>query len=409
MTVSKNNSLMSKIPLTFDSIGTEEKSAAIEVLNSGRYTMGEKVTAFEGVFADYVGAKNCVMVNSGSSANLLLASSLIHGIAKDNFLVPGDEVLLPALLWPTTLWPIKQLGLTPVFVDVCPETLAIDPAAVEHKITARTKALFLIHVMGIPANMDKILSLVDNYKLILLEDCCESLGATFKGKHVGNFGLGGTFSFFFSHHISTMEGGAIVTNCDRTADDLRSMRAHGWVRDRKDNQDLLDSNYDENIDPRWLFVLPGFNLRPTEVQAAIGIEQVKRLPKFVAKRRALVEKVGQEIEEDKNIILVGGDLQADIHHSSWMNIPFKLDPNSNLSKIDTLKVFEKYGFETRPVIAGNFFMHPAGQSLNVQTQFPITDEIHRRGFLIGAFVEDHELFLNRLRLVRKELCNLKNS
>ena len=142
MTVSKNNVMMSKIPLTFDSIGTEEKLAAIEVLNSGRYTMGEKVSSFEKNFAEYVGAKNCVMVNSGSSANLLLASSLIHGIAKDNLLVPGDEVLLPALLWPTTLWPIKQLGLTPVFVDICPETLALDPAMVENKITPRTKAIF---------------------------------------------------------------------------------------------------------------------------------------------------------------------------------------------------------------------------------------------------------------------------
>ena len=145
------------------------------------------------------------------------------------------------------------------------------------------------------------------------------------------------------------------------------------------------------------------------MQAAIGIEQVKRLPKFVTKRRALVEKVRQEIEGDKNISLVGGDLQTDVHHSSWMNIPLRLVPNSNLSKSDILKVFEDYGFETRPVIAGNFFMHPAGQSLNIQTEFTITDEIHRRGFLIGAFIEDHELFLDRLRLVRKELCNLKGS
>lgn len=406
MTISKNSYNHTKIPLTFDTIGKKEKEAAIDILNSGHYTMGKVVKEFEANFADYVGAKHCIMVNSGSSANLLLVSSLLHGVGKANPLKPGDEVLVPSLLWPTTLWPITQLGLTPIFVDICPSTLSLNTEDAALKITPKTKAMFIIHVLGIPANLEKIQHFAEQHGLELIEDCCESLGARYRGKHVGNFGKGGTFSFFFSHHISTMEGGAVITNCDDTANDLRSMRAHGWIRDRTDFDEISRSNKDQNVDPRWMFVLPGFNVRPTEVQGAIGLKQIERLPHFISKRKALVNEIKRELENDVNLELIGAELPIDQYDMSWMNVPLRVRDEAGIAKGQIVSIFENFGFETRPVIAGDFFAHPASQQFNKKNISINTQEIHKNGFLIGAFTENHEIFISRLKMVKAQLSRI---
>ncbi len=261
--------------LAADTLSGEEISAAKAVLDSGRLTMGDRVRAFEEQFAVAVGARHAVMVNSGSSANLLIVDGLLRRTAGEAPLRAGDEVLVPALSWPTTVWPIVQLGLVPVFVDIDPTTLAIDLESARQAIGPRTKAMFLIHVLGRAAGMGEYQRFCARHGLRLIEDVCESLGAHSEGRHVGTFGDAGSFSFYFSHHISTIEGGMVVTNDAELCDDLRSLRAHGWVRDRTDKARWKESS--PGIDERFLFIAPGYNVRPTEIQGAIGSAQLRRL------------------------------------------------------------------------------------------------------------------------------------
>ena len=409
MTKSKKHFDDTRVPLTFDSIGAEEKQAAKNVLDSGFYTMGKEVRAFEEKFAEYTGAKHCVMVNSGSSANLLLVASYLHGLNRDGLLSPGDEVLVPALLWPTTLWPIVQLGLTPVLVDVNPETMSINVNDVRSKLTDKTKAIFLIHVLGIPANMDELMRLIEEHNLILIEDCCESLGARFKGKHVGTFGEGGTFSFFFSHHISTMEGGAIITNCEKHANDLRSMRAHGWIRDRSDSDQIKLANADANIDDRWLFVLPGFNLRPTEIQGAIGQVQISKIGQFITDRKFIADQVVTRLLDVDCLEVIGYGLSRELFDCSWMNIPIQVNPNGPVSKKQVVQIFEEVGFETRPIIAGNFCLHPVGELLKSDHNFPHTQYLHDQGFMISAFTDNADNYSSRLDEVKEKICLITKS
>ncbi len=186
---------------------------------------------------------------------------------------PGDEVITPAVTWATTVWPIANLGLTPVPVDVGPETFTIDPAQVEAAITPKTRAILLVHLLGRPCDMEAITAIARRHDLVVIEDCCEAHGASYRGKKVGSFGLAGTYSFYFSHHISTIEGGMIVTDDDELAQLPRSLRAFGWTRDWDNGVAPNDSDFD----PRFLFVNVGFNLRPTEIQGAFGIHQLGRL------------------------------------------------------------------------------------------------------------------------------------
>ncbi|MCE2517214.1 MAG: DegT/DnrJ/EryC1/StrS family aminotransferase, partial [Alphaproteobacteria bacterium] len=191
-----------------------------------------------------------------------------------------------------------------------------------------------------------------------------SLGARFKGKHVGTFGGGGTFSFFFSHHISTMEGGAIITNCEKHANDLRSMRAHGWIRDRSDRDQIKHLNADANIDDRWLFVLPGFNLRPTEIQGAIGQVQLSRIDGYIKDRKGIANHVASVFSDINDLKVIGHELSGEAFDCSWMNIPIEIRPEASANKQQIVQIFEDAGFETRPIIAGNFCLHPVGELLN---------------------------------------------
>ena len=207
--------------LAADTFGSEELHAGKAVLDSGRLTMGERVRAFEQEFADWTGSRHAVMVNSGSSANLLMVDAMLR--RTEGGAPPwrrGDEILVPALAWPTTVWPLVQLGLVPVFVDVDARTLAIDLSSAESVLSSRTRGMFLIHVLGQMAQMNDILRFCREHGLELLEDSCESLGAHFDGRHAGTFGTMSSFSFYFSHHISSIEGG-MVTTADRAIADER--------------------------------------------------------------------------------------------------------------------------------------------------------------------------------------------
>ena len=380
------------IPLTFDSFALEEKKAVNEVMQSGFYSMGQNVALFEKKLAKWLGVKNAIMVNSGSSANLLLVYSLLYSYKSRSLLQPGDEVLVPALLWPTTIWPIMQFGLKPILVDIDNETLAINLNDAAKKITKKTKAIFLIHVLGYAADMKAVNQFVKKNKLLLLEDCCESFGSFYNKKSVGTFGLGGTFSHFFSHHLTTIEGGSIITNDDDIANDIRSFRAHGWIRDRSDKDLIIKKDKQSKLDPRWHFILPGFNLRPSEIQGALGLVQLKKANQFLRLRENFLSILEGHVNKISWMDIIGAkqirkSSKLNRRHS-WMNVPFILHDDSPLSVRELTQIFEKYSIETRPIITGNFLYHPASKYLKVKnTNFPNTDRVHNQGFMIGSFVE----------------------
>jgi CDP-6-deoxy-D-xylo-4-hexulose-3-dehydrase len=398
-------------PLAADTIGEAEISAAKEVLDSGRLTMGGKVLEFERSFARWVGAEHAVMVNSGSSANLLIADSISRNSSDDRHLVPGDEVIVPALAWPTTVWPLSQAGLIPVFVDVDPETLAIDLGHAEAAIGPRTRAMFLIHPLGQAADLKRYASFCEDAGLELIEDCCESLGAFSGRHHVGTAGLAGSFSFYFSHHLTTIEGGMVVTNDARRADDLRGLRAHGWVRDRSDRKKW--SSEFPDIDERFLFATLGYNLRPTEIQAAIGLVQLGRLDEMLAAREALATRVSEWLAESAPWLeLVGSNHPREAppdraaRRHSWMTLPMRIAGHAPMSMRAVMNRFEMHGVETRPIIAGNLARHPATQTIahRVGGDLSVADQLLRDGLMIGCHPVIDEGRLSTLHMAVSSLA-----
>jgi CDP-6-deoxy-D-xylo-4-hexulose-3-dehydrase len=379
--------------LAADTFGEEEIEAARSVLASGRLTMGEEVRAFERELAEWTGARYALMVNSGSSANLLMVDAMLRRVDHQAPWQRGDEVLVPALAWPTTVWPLCQLGLVPVFVDVDPATLALDLQSAEEAISPRTRGMFLIHVLGQAPDLARIQAFCARHALELLEDACESLGAHFAGKHVGNFASMGSFSSYFSHHISTIEGGAIITSDPALHDDLKSLRAHGWVRDRSDKSRWVEAHPD--IDPRFLFITGGYNVRPMEIQGAIGRVQLAKLDRMLDARERLAREVHAILGRSAPWLeLIGAsrlsaegppaDRRARAH--SWMTLPMRVSPGAPLRASAVKAHLEKMGVETRPVIAGNLARHPGIAQFETRSAPSLrrADELLSSAFMIGC-------------------------
>lgn len=380
---------MEKYSLAKDSFDQQEIDAVVNVMKSGKYTMGEQVSLFERELAEWMGAKHALMVNSGSSANLLMVEALLRRSLSEGVLKAGDEVLVPALSWPTTVWPLLQLGLVPVFTDVDPTTLAIDLKSAERSLSPKTKGMFLIHVLGLAADMKAYQAFCKKNGITLIEDCCESFGAFFEGQHVGLFGMAGSMSHFFSHHLTTMEGGTIITNDTALFDDLKSFRAHGWIRDRSDKEAWV-KKYPQ-LDSRFMFITSGYNVRPMELQAAVGRVQLKKIDQFLQDRDVLAATVA-EICKNKSpqLRLIGSEFISDkkdrkSRRHSWMNLPFVIQ-NSNLDRKKVMAHLESLGVETRPIIAGNLSRHPACEKLNTVTRdsLGVCDQILEKGFMIGC-------------------------
>lgn len=374
-----------RLPLTANLLGEEEISAAKAALDSGFLTMGRLCEQFEREFARYNGAEHAVMVNSGSSANLLalfaLANPLLALAGKRRRIGAGDEVIVPALSWSTSIWPVLQVGATPVFVDCDPETLQLTPEAIRAAITPKTAAIVVVHVLGGACNIADIAALAVEHDLWLIEDTCESLGVLWDGRKAGTFGDLGTFSFYFSHHITTIEGGMVVTDNGQLADLLRSMRSHGWVRGMGNAADIERQNPD--IDPRFLFVTTGFNLRPTEINAAIGLEQLKRLEGFNARRRKIAERFDRGFAG----LHQSGELQLVRSDPRCQPAPFGYPvlcktPESRRAFRQHL---EAAGVETRPIICGNMVRQPAFKHLphRVSGRLDGADRVMDRGIYWG--------------------------
>ena len=305
----------------------EELLAVVDVLLDDRVTMGPRVALFEEGFSTYLSASFSIMVNSGSSANWLAFSTLAYP-GTDNHLQVGDEVIIPAVAWSTSLFPIVQAGCVPVIVDVDPNTLNVDPRQIEEAITPKTRALMLVHLLGNPCDMTRLMEIARQNKLWVVEDCCESHGASIDGRKVGTFGDLSTFSFFFSHHMTTFEGGAVCgLDNERWRDLLISMRAHGWIRGRSDHA-IWEKDYPD-IDPRWLFVAPGSNLRATEINAAVGLIQLSRLPGFIEQRCRIRETLLSRLKPYEEFFIFQTALPGHLHTAFGLSLiirqgaPFK--------------------------------------------------------------------------------------
>lgn len=375
---------MNKYSLASDSWGWSEKLAILKVMVSGRYTMGERVRKFEDEFAQKFGVRNAIMVNSGSSANLVLISALVQGPFD---LRPGDEVIVPAVSWSTTYFPLTQMGLIPVFVDI-DENFNIDVTAVRKAITSRTKAIFAVNLLGMPAHLNILRDLCQTHKMILIEDNCESYGAALNGQYAGTYGLGGTFSFFFSHHLQTMEGGMIVTNDDVLADYMRAIRAHGWVRDLR--TDVLYKKSGDPFEDSFKFVVPGYCVRPLEMSGAIGSVQLKKMDKFIQYRRENAEVFNKEF--------AGFNRQKEWFgaHSSWFGFGIVLPEGKRKNVIAALKA---ENIETRPIVTGNFLNQPVIHKMSHKVVGSLTqaENLDKNGFFLG---NDHRDLANNIRRAR---------
>ena len=268
-----------KWPLINDNITKEDRKVLSDfILDNRRLTNGERVKEFESIWSKWLGVKHSVMVNSGNSGNFL-------SIALVKELYGIGEVIVPPLGWVSDISSVVQLGMTPVFVDISMDNLSITAENIEKAITPQTKAIVLVHCLGFNAINEKILEISKKYNLVLIEDCCEAHGATFKGQRVGSFGDISIFSFYFGHHITTIEGGMVCVNDDNANDIVRLFRSHGMTRESSQElQDNFTHDYPE-LNPLFTFAVAGFNMRSTEINAVLGIEQMNRIDSNVDKRR----------------------------------------------------------------------------------------------------------------------------
>jgi len=335
-------------PLTHDNWDEREIEALNKVIESRQFTMGPKVRQFEDEMAKFHNVNHAVMVNSGSSANLLMIAALRFS----GDLVEGDQVIVPAVSWSTTYFPLVQYGLVPVFCDV--DTFGnINVDNVGNLISENTKAIFAVNLLGFPAQLQDLHKICVNNNLILLEDNCESFGAKtyFYGSKVytGSVGRMSSLSFFFSHHLSTMEGGMILTNDEYLADVLRSLRAHGWTRDLR-GTDLYHPTgipFEDN----FKFVTPGYCVRPLEFSAAVGLVQ---LEKWEDERKARLKNAKLFTELFGNLENCTVPLYDE--DSTWFGLPMLLKNGKIRRKV--IMACEWKGIDTRPIVAGNFVNQP---------------------------------------------------
>lgn len=377
-------------PLTVPTYGRDEISAALACLTNYRTSMGALTREFEKQFAEYVGCHDALMVNSGSSADLLLAFHLANPLNPR--LHAGDEVLVPAVTWPTQIWSPLMAGLKVTLVDVDPQTLNVDFDDMRRRLTSNTKCVFAVHLMGNPIDMHQMKQFCDEHDLLLIEDCCESLGAKFDGQHVGNFGLGGSFSFFFSHHMTTMEGGMVTCHNEEDADAYRVLRAHGWSRGL---QSASQGTAGKAVDERYRFINWGFNVRPTELQAAFGLQQLQKLDAMNERRRELACRFAAYAESQS---WFHSFETPDRGESSPFALPLILQGDAAGKRSELLSHLEQAGVETRPVVTGNFARQPAAKLLgDVHAEdYPGAETIHEQGFYVGLSPMMDDLKLERL-------------
>ena len=320
------------------------------------------------------------MVNSGSSANLLALQCLINPYRKKKLRV-GDEVIIPSLCWSTSLWPIVQSGLKPKFVDIDLKTLNLDLDHLESKITNKTKAIMVVHVLGNCTDMNKLMKIKNKYNLILIEDTCESLGTKFNNKYLGTFGEFSSFSFYSSHQISSGEGGMICCKNMEDYEIIKALRSHGWSRGLK-NEKKIAKKF-RNLDKKFIFYNSGYNLRSTDIAASIGLSQFKDLNRFIKIRNKNRLKIMSEINKNEKLKSKIQIIKENkLVKASWFGIPILIQ--GKLDKKKFIKKIEKNGIETRPIISGNFLNQPSVKKYKLsKDKMKNAEYVNKNGFFIG--------------------------
>jgi CDP-6-deoxy-D-xylo-4-hexulose-3-dehydrase len=369
------------LPLAHPVLNTDEEISAIDaILDDWFPTMGNHVKNFENMFSSYMGSKFGVMVNSGSSANLISI-----GAIKEIFKIKNDsEVIVPAISWSTTVFPISQYNLIPHFVDVNLSDFNMRVESIENAIGKNTKIIMVVHALGFPANMKKIMQIAKEHDLLVIEDSCESYGAKLGNKNVGTFGDVATCSFYASHQMTTIEGGMLLTNREDVYEISKSMRAHGWIRDF--NQKLRDEYIKKypKIDSRFMFLTEGYNFRPTEISAAIGIEQLKNFDKNIERRRNLANLWNNELEKFDDIFIVHRETEGT--KAIYLGYPITLNRNFANRRDDLMRFLEVNGIETRPIVSGNFVDQPIMEKIRFKKEeLPNSELISKNSFYIGCY------------------------
>ncbi len=364
-------------PLVPKKFSKDEIDVAVESLNTDQWTLGPSVRSFEKEFAIAVGSKFAVMVNSGSSANLVAITSFFF--KKTNPLTRGDEVLVPALAWATTWAPLWQLGLKARVVDIDLNTLNVETDAFRRAITPKTRMLIGVSILGNPADLQGTKDLCKEKNIHFMEDNCESIAATVGGKQAGTFGEVGTFSFFYSHHISTIEGGMIVTDNEEMYHLCLALRAHGWTRDLPSHSSILPKS--ESNFPAYNFLYPGYNVRPIEMTAAIGRVQLKKLGEMVKVRRANAKKFRAMMSKHPKFII-----QQEKHgEGSWFAFTLVLPKGHRKERDRLYEVLRDGGIESRMVTGGSFLRHPMAEFYDLSSSggTEVADRVHDCGVFVG--------------------------
>ena len=393
----KNRNNEKKYPLLEDGFTEKDIIKGIEVLLTKKITMSSITKKFEYEFGKFIGSKYCLMVNSGSSANLLAAFALVNPLKKNKLKI-GDEFIIPSLCWSTSLWPFVQAGLKPKFIDVDIDNYCLDYNLINNNYYKNCKAIVNIHILGNCSNIEKIRNYSKNKNIHLIEDTCEALGSKYNSNYLGTFGDFGTFSFYYSHQITSGEGGMVICKNMNDFKIMHSLRAHGWDRG-------LSSNKKNNFN----FVNSGFNLRPLDLTAAIGLSQFKRLKNMMKVRK-----------ENRNLII--SKLKSSYNWNnqftffkpsrnlkpSWFGFPILINNNYLKKKNKFLNYLNKNGIETRPILSGNFLNQPSSKLYQLnrdKLKFNISEQIEKRGFFIG--LPTTSLTKEKLTMLEKKLLNIE--
>lgn len=377
---------MSNYSLASTTWDENEYEALRRVIALGTFSMGEHVAQFEHTFADYLHVKYSVMVNSGSSANLLMVAALFY--RENDPLKRGDEVIVPAVSWSTTYYPLYQYGLKLKFVDIDPETLNYDLSQLAEAVSDETRMIMAVNLLGNPNNFEEIIGIIGTRNIILLEDNCESMGATYQGRKAGTFGLMGSFSTFFSHHISTMEGGMIATDDEELYHILLSLRAHGWTRNLPKHNKVCGTKSDVAFEESFRFVLPGYNVRPLELSGAVGLEQLKKLPDLVQARRDNA-KAFQALMADYPYF----QIQKEVGQSSWFGFSLVVKNDAPFSRKNVILKLEDHQIEYRPIVTGNFAKNEVVRWFDYAIHGQLTNADHIDSH--GLFVGNHHYSLDK--------------
>ena len=391
--------LVSKVPVSGKVLDEEDLISLLESSLDMWLTSGDFTDNFEKKLREVTGIRHALFVNSGSSANLLAVSALkvFYNLSE------GDEVITSAVNFPTTLNPIIQNNLKPVFVDAKYDSLNIDVNKIEESITEKTKGIVLAHTLGNPFDLEKIKKICENYKLFLMEDMCDALGSEYGDKKVGQFGDVSTLSFYPAHHITTGEGGAVLTNNTKIKKIVESLR--DWGRDcycPPGVEDTCKKRYDWQLgglphgyDHKYIYSHIGYNLKATDMQAAIGLSQLKKLDNFIKIRRENYEYLRNAFDKFQEFDFINIDKKS---KPSWFGFPVTINEKAKFTRTELLLNYEQNRIGTRLLFAGNVLLQPAyfNKGFGNPSDYPVANKIVDNTFWLGVYpglTEEHLKFI----------------